>query len=99
MNEQPKSPEGNEVLNQLADQLEDISRKKFPAGDRMMSNLVMRLRTGDIAAVKIFCNNEADKFSAYREDAVPLIIETVFGGAGSPWSSVEARLKKQKATE
>jgi hypothetical protein len=37
-----------------------------------------------------------DKFDWYREDAVPMIIEKLYGGSGSPWFSIEKKIKQKQ---
>jgi hypothetical protein len=61
--------------------------------DRVIDNLVRALRK-DPEVAKILCNNETDKFSAYRETIVPLLIQKLYGGSGSPWPSVERKMKQ-----
>ncbi len=83
-------------LKSLADQLVRIANEKTQGkGDVVIDKLIKRLMAGDAESAKIFCNNEFDKFMAYREDALPLIIEELYGGSGSPWFSIERKLKQR----
>ena len=94
MEQPPNIDIEKEKLNNLADQLERIANEKTQGkGDVVMDKLIKRLRAGSAESAKIFCNNEFDKFMAYREDALPLIAQHLYGGSGSPWFSVERKLK------
>ena len=85
-------------LIELAGELDAIqTQKKGEHGDVVMQKLIQRLRDGDAHSARIFLSNEADKFSEYREDAIPLIIEKLYGGSGSPWFTVERKLKAAQA--
>ncbi len=81
-------------LLELAEELDVIQQKKTNGqGNVIMQKLIRRLREGDAHSAKIFLSNESDKFSNYREDALPLIIEKLYGGSGSPWFSVERKMR------
>ena len=93
----PNNVEKEELLS-LADELEKIQNKKTNGrGDIVMQKLIRFLRDGNAGLAKIFLGNEADKFAEYREDAVPLIIEKLYGGNGSPWFTVERTMKTTKS--
>jgi hypothetical protein len=86
--------EEKERLSELADELDRIQNEKTDGrGSVIMQKLIRLLRDGDAHMAKVFFNNEADKFNQYREDALPLIIEVLYGGSGSPWFSIERKLK------
>jgi len=86
-----------EQLNKLADELDVLQQqKRGEQGDIIIQKLIQRLRSGDAYAAKVFCGNEADKFTAYRNDGIPLIIEKLYGGSGSPWFTVERQLQSQQ---
>ena len=96
MEQESKLGSESEKLSNLADQLEQIVNDKTQGkGDVVMEKLIKRLRTGNAELAKIFCNNEFDKFMAYREDALPLIAQELYGGTGSPWFSIEKKLKRK----
>jgi len=96
MEQEPKLDSDIEKLNNLADQLERIAGEKTSGkGDVVMEKLIKRLRSGNAESAKTFCNNEFDKFMAYREDALPLIAQELYGGSGSPWFSIEKKLKQK----
>lgn len=96
MEHEPKLDSESEKLNILADQLEKIMNEKTGGkGYVVMEKLIKRLRSGNAESAKIFCNNECDKFMAYREDALPLITQELYGGTDSPWFSVEKKLKQK----
>jgi hypothetical protein len=85
---------GKGQLAKLADKLEDMLEKKTSGQeDIVMQKLIRFLRIGDAYATKIFLGNESDKFTQYREDAIPLIIKELYGGSGSPWFTIERKLK------
>lgn len=87
-----------EKMMKLADELEVLQmRKTNGKGDKAMQRLIDCLRKGFIDAAKVYLTNEADKFNEYRGDALPLIIEKLYGGAGSPWSSIERKMAQHKA--
>ena len=84
-----------EQLSELADELERIALEKTGGEvDVVMQKLIARLRARDAYAAKVFLSNESDKFTQYREDAVPLIIEKLYCGSGSPWFTIERKLNK-----
>lgn len=83
-----------ERLAMLADELDKIQREKTGGhGDVVMQKLIRCLQDGDVYAAKVFLASEMDKFDQYRKDAVPLIIERLYGGNGSPWVTIERKLK------
>ncbi len=83
-------------LANLADELDVIQLQKTKGrGDIIMGKLIARLRSGDEYAAKVFLANEADKFSIFRTDAIPLIIDKLYGGSGSPWITIERKMKAQ----
>lgn len=89
----------NERLNSLADDLSSLQREK--QGDNnggIVQKLIERLRSGDVYAAKLLCENEADKFAEYRNDGIPIIIDKLYGGNGSPWFMLERKLQQQKET-
>ena len=92
----PENSQEKEKFSQLASQLEEVSRKVFPQGDPFISKFTKRLREGDVHSAKIFLDNESDKFRSYGEDAIILIINTMYGGSGSPWMSIERKIKDLK---
>ena len=86
-----------ERLTELANELKAIQMQKTKGkGDVIMEKLIQRLIRGDEYSAKVFLSNEFDKFLEYREDAIPLIIEKLFGGSGSPWGYVERKMKATK---
>lgn len=90
--------EDSNRLSELANDLEKIYLQKSGGKkDSAMERLIQYLRAGDAKKAKIFLSNEADKFTWYREDAVPLIIEKLYDGSGSPWFTVERKLKERDA--
>jgi|GEM_PF-3789647 len=81
----------------LPERLEKMSLEKHKGEkDVVMQKLIKYLRAGDAYLARVFLTNESDKFNEYRKDGIPLIIEELYGGEGSPWFSVEAKLKKEK---
>lgn len=89
-----------ERLLELANELDAIQMQKTGGnGDAVMQKLIQRLRNGDGHSAKIFLGNEADKFSEYRKDAIPLIIEKLYGGTGSPWFTIERKMKSSQPLE
>ena len=89
-----------ERLLSLADELDRIWQEKAGGTDDvLMKKLILFLRNGDARAAKIFLNNEFDKFTLYREDAIPLIIKELYGGRGSPCFIIERKLKTSKFPE
>ncbi|OGF62813.1 hypothetical protein A2662_02815 [Candidatus Giovannonibacteria bacterium RIFCSPHIGHO2_01_FULL_45_33] len=87
-----------ERLAELARELEVIHVQKTNGqSDVVMQKLIKRLRDGDAYSAKIFLSNEADKFTQYREDAVPVIIEKLYGGSGSPWFTLERKMRIVKS--
>lgn len=92
--EQKLNDAEKERLLELADELDKIQQEKTGGkGDIVMQKLIRRLREGSAYAAKVFLGNEADKFSEYREDALPLIIEKLYGGSGSPWFTIERKMQ------
>ena len=95
----PKPPslennEEKEKLSNLADRLEEISKKLFPQGDVFIAKFTRRLREDGANSSKVFVSNEFDKFRVYGEDVLALIINELYGGSGSPWRSVEKKLNQ-----
>lgn len=98
MEQEPKLDSGsNEKLNNLADQLERIMNAKVKPGVKhvTMEKLIRLLRAGESESAKIFLSNESDKFSYFREDALPLIVKELYGGTGSPRFVLEKKLKRE----
>ena len=92
----PKEHE-NESLTGLADDLEKIMQKKTDGeGNWAMQKWIDILRVRNVYTAKVFLDNEMDKFDWYREDAVPMIIEKLYGGSGSPWFSIEKKIKQKQ---
>ena len=87
----------NEKLNNLANQLERIMDAKARPGTKhiIMDKLIKRLRAGEAESAKIFLSNEFDKFMDFRDDALPLIVQELYEGTGSPWFSIERKLKQK----
>jgi hypothetical protein len=92
LNSLPTNPEEKEKLNVLADQVDGLRRG---GPDRIIDKLVAALRAGDRKGAIIFCNNEFDKFSQYRETILPLLVTELYGGSGSPWSSIERKMRSE----
>ena len=92
----PESAE-HQALVALADKLDRLQQiKNQGKGDPILLKLIRLLRARDSQGAKIFCVNECDKFNSYRNDGLPLIIEKLYGGTGSPWSSIEKKLRPSK---
>ncbi len=82
------------TLGELADELEKLMQAKGDTANRLMNKLVRLLRAGEGASARLLCQNEADKFAAYRRDGLPLIAEHLFVGVRNPWPSVLERKKE-----
>ena len=81
-----------ENLTELVDALEGLRQE----GDVVMGKLIEYLRSGNVEQAKYFCRNQADKFTPYSEDGVPLIIEKLYGETGSPWAYTERKMREGK---
>lgn len=96
MEKEPIMSAEQERLNKLADRLESIVRESTNGrGHVVMEKVIRRLRTDGAESAKVFLSNEADKFSDFRDNALPLIVQELYGGTGSPWFSIEKKLKSQ----
>ena len=85
------------LLTELANELERIQRNKTGAqGDIIMQKLIKCLQAGDAYRAKVFLNNESDKFMQYRDDGIPLIIQKLYSGSGSPWFTIERKLNENR---
>ena len=78
-------------MQDLANELEVIMAQRREKGGPMQK-LIDRLRKGSkedaIACVR---NEIFDKITDYEKDALPIIVEKLFDGSGSPWKNLEKR--------
>lgn len=81
-------------LRECVRRLEEISSQLYPEGDRLMARFVAKLKSDGISGARVFVVNEYDKFRSYGEEALYLIIDNIFGGAGSPWKSLEQKRRQ-----
>ncbi len=93
-NKFPTNENGEITIEDFMRRLQKRSDELYPEGDRLMNRFIDKLSTDGIPAAKIFIMAESDKFRSYGEETLCLIIDTIFGGKGSPWKSLEQKRGK-----